>query len=56
MKFEDAGRSVDRGLANLLDYLNKEIKPATKRDMAALLRKTSKRLEKMAKDLDKSEA
>ena len=52
MKFEDAGRALDQGLANLLEYLDKEVKPATKHDMAELLRKTSTRLAKMAKDLE----
>jgi len=52
MKFEDAGRALDQGLANLLAYFDKEVKPTTKHDMAELLRKTSVRLAKMAEDLE----
>lgn len=52
MKFEDAGRALDQGLTNLLEYFDKEVKPATKHDMAELLRKMSTRLAKMAEELE----
>ncbi len=55
MKFEDAGRELDRELASLRKFLDREIKPATRRDMARLLRKAADRLAKLAKNLEKSE-
>ena len=41
MKFEEAGRAVDREVAKLTDLLDKKLKPATREDMAALLRRAS---------------
>jgi len=55
MKFEDAGRALDRELAKLMEFLAREVKPTTQRDMAKLLRKASKRLADLAKDLEKVE-
>ncbi len=55
MKFEDAGRALDRELAKLRKYLDREVKPATRQDMARLLHKASDRLAKLAKDLEKEE-
>jgi len=52
MKFEDAGRTLDRELAKLLKYLGNDLKPATRRDMAKLLRKTSERLAELADKLE----
>ncbi len=54
MKFEDAGRALDRELAKLRKYLDREVKPATRQDMARLLRKASDRLAKLAKNLEKA--
>jgi len=55
MKFEDAGRTLDRELAKLVEFLDRQVRPATRRDMAELLRKTSARLAKLAKNLEKAE-
>lgn len=55
MKFEDAGRALDRELANLLKFLSGEVKPTARRDMAKLLRKTADRLEALARKLEKAE-
>ncbi len=55
MKFEDAGRALDRELAKLRKFLDREVKPTTRRDMARLLRKASDRLVKLAKSLEKAE-
>ena len=55
MRLEDAGRILDRELARLMEFLEREVKPATQRDMAKLLRKASKRLAELAKDLEKVE-
>ncbi len=55
MKFEDAGRALDRELAKVGKFLDREVKPATRRDMARMLRKASERLAKLAKNLEKAE-
>ena len=55
MKFEEAGRAVDREVAKLADYLDKNLKPATRQDMAALLRRASQYLDKLAKNVEKEE-
>ncbi len=55
MNFEDAGRTLDRELEKLKKYLDREVKPATRRDTARLLRQASKRLAKLADKLDQSE-
>jgi hypothetical protein len=48
MNFEEAGRAVDRELESLKEWLNKNVEPGTKREMAANLRKIARRLEKLA--------
>ncbi len=55
MNFEQAGRAVDREVARLLDYLNRDVKPATRQEMAKLLHRASDRLKKLADDLEKTE-
>lgn len=55
MNFEEAGRAVDREVAKLLEYLDREVKPATRQEMAKLLHQASRRLEKLAADLEKPE-
>jgi hypothetical protein len=55
VKFEDAGRAIDREVVKLIDYLDRKVKPATRQEMADLLRKASKRLTKLAADLEKAE-
>lgn len=54
MKFEDAGKAIDVEIAKLVEFLDKKVKPATKQDMARLLKKASDRLSKMAENLDKA--
>jgi hypothetical protein len=56
MKFEDAGRAIDREVAKLIELLDRKVKPATRRDMALLLRKASRRLTKLADSLEKVES
>lgn len=56
MNFEEAGRAVDREVARLLEYLNREVKPATRQEMANLLHRASERLKKLATDLEKTES
>lgn len=55
MKFEDAGRALDLEVAKLGDLLNKKLRPATRQEMVALLRRASSKLAKMATDLEKDE-
>jgi hypothetical protein len=55
MKFEDAGRAVDREVAKLADFLDKKMKPATRQEMAKLLRRASRHLAKLARSLEKDE-
>ena len=52
MKFEDAGRTLDQELAKLRKYFDNDLKPATRQDMAKLLRKTSERLAELADKLE----
>jgi len=55
MKFEEAGRAVDREVAKLADFLEKKMKPATRQEMAELLRRASRHLAKLARSLEKDE-
>ena len=55
MKFEDAGRAVDREVAKLVDFIDNKLNPATRREMAELLRKASRHLAELATNLDKEE-
>jgi len=56
VNFEEAGRAVDREVARLMDYLDREVKPATRQEMAKLLHRASERLKKLAADLEKTES
>jgi len=53
MTFEDAGRTLDLELDKLRKYLDKEIRPQTRQEAAAFLRKTAERLAKLAERLEK---
>ncbi len=55
MKFEDAGRAVDREAAKLVTFLDKKVKPRTRQEMAALLRRASRCFAKLARNLEKEE-
>ncbi len=52
MKFEEAGRAVDREVAKLAEFLEKKMRPATRREMAKLLRRASRHLAKLARSLE----
>ena len=54
MKFEDAGRTLDCELAKLRKFLDEEIHPETREEMAEFLRRTSGHLAKLAERLEKS--
>lgn len=55
MKFEEAGRAVDQEVAKLADFVDKKLKPSTRNELATLLRRASRHLEELAKNLDKEE-
>ena len=55
MKFEDAGRAIDREVAKLVTFLDREVKPSTREDAVKLLRKAAERLATLADKLEKSE-
>jgi hypothetical protein len=55
MTFEEAGKRLDREVAKLKLHLDREVKPSTRRDMARMLRSVSRRLSKLARDLEKPE-
>jgi hypothetical protein len=54
MKFEDAGRSLDRELDKLRKFLGNEIRPQTRQEMAEFLRGAADRLAKLAERLEKT--
>jgi hypothetical protein len=56
MKFEEAGRTVDREVAKLADFLDKKLKPTTRQEMATLLRRASRHLAELATKLEKEES
>jgi hypothetical protein len=53
MSFEDVGRSVDKEIDNLKKWLDREVKPGTRREMAEGLRKIAARLGDLADSLQK---
>jgi hypothetical protein len=55
MKFEEAGRAMDREVAKLADFLDKKLKPGTRQEMATLLHRASRQLAKLARNLEKEE-
>lgn len=50
--FEDVGRSIDREVEKLRQFFEAEVRPTTERRLVAALRAASKRLAKLAEDLD----
>jgi len=56
MKFEDAGRALDREFEKLRKFLANEVRPQTRKETAEFLRKSADRLTKMAERLEKDEA
>ena len=55
MKFEEAGRAVDREVAKLADFFDKKLKPTTRQEMVTLLRRASRHLAELARNLEKEE-
>lgn len=50
-RFENIGRDIDRELEKLRTVVENELKPATKRNAAAILRQISERLAKLADEI-----
>jgi hypothetical protein len=55
VNFEEAGRAVDRELQRLVEYFETTVRPKTREELVALLRKASARLAKLADDVEQSE-
>ena len=55
VKFEDAGRAMDRQVEKMVNYVEQKLKPATRQETAKLLRKASRRLARLALSLEKRE-
>ena len=55
VKFEDAGRAMDREVEKLVNYVDQKLKPATRQETAKLLRKASRRLAKLALSLERKQ-
>jgi len=55
VKFEDAGRAMDREVEKMVNYVEQKLKPATRQETAKLLRKASRRLARLALSLEKRE-
>lgn len=51
--FERIGQKIEREPERLKRYLEKEVRPATKKRLASALRTTSARLAKLARELDR---
>lgn len=56
MRFEDAGRALDRELEKLRKFLNDEVRPETRQEMAEFLRRASERLAKLADRVDQAKS
>jgi hypothetical protein len=54
VRFEDARRVLDRELEKLRKFVDHEIRPETRQEMAEFLRRTSDRLTKLADRLEKA--
>jgi hypothetical protein len=55
VNFEEMGRILDREVTKLAEYLDREVKPKTRQDLAELLRKASRRLEDLAAGIEKEQ-
>ena len=55
MNFQEMGRILDREATKLAEYLDREVKPKTRQDLADLLRRASRRLEAFAADIEKEQ-
>ena len=56
MKFENAGRVLDREIAKLSAYVDKQVTPAAKKKLAKAMRQAASRLRRLAMELDRQTA
>ncbi|PYV33079.1 MAG: hypothetical protein DMG22_11260 [Acidobacteria bacterium] len=56
MKFENAGRALDREIAKLSAYVDKQVTPAAKKKLAKAMRQAASRLRRLAMELDRQTA
>ena len=56
MKFQDAGRALDREIAKLSAYVDKEVTPAAKKKLAKAMRQAAGRLRQLAMELERETA
>jgi hypothetical protein len=52
MKLEDVGRSLDNEIDKLRKYIDEEVRPETRKELADFLRRTSEKLTKLAEKVD----
>jgi hypothetical protein len=55
MKFEDAGKVLDKEMAKLRGFLDRRVRPHTRQETVKFLRQASDRLAKLADKLEKPE-
>jgi hypothetical protein len=55
VNFKEMGRILDHEATKLAEYLDREVKPKTRQDLADLLRRASRRLEDFAADIEKEQ-
>ena len=54
VKLKDLGRTVDRELRRIVDYLENEVRPAAQEGTAKVLRKAALELEALAKKVEEA--
>jgi hypothetical protein len=52
MKLEDAGRAMDSEIEKLRKFIDEELRPETRKEMADFLRRACERLTKLAERVD----
>ncbi len=53
-KLEDLGRTIERELKRIVDYLENEVRPAAQEGTAKVLRKAAEELEALAKKVEEA--
>jgi len=53
MNFEQARKLIDQKLQKFVEFIEQQVRPKTRREMAELLRTASKNLTKVAQNLEK---
>jgi len=53
MKLEEVGKTVDKEFEKFVQFVEREVRPTTRKELSELLRKASTQLAKMAESLSK---